>query len=270
MELDSLSRTALIPFWARVQDGLADSPILGDKAAVALAGAVETRFGRIEVAKPTQVGCCLRNRAVDDWAAALIAEPCDPLATIIDIGVGLDTRLKRLPHVARRYIEIEREPIVRLRDQWMPGTPAVRVAGDGMRVSDWADEVGDGGSPTILILEGVLAYQDPPLVERFFAEATRYLPGAYVLFDSLSPLSAWAANRSAVPGRPRYTWTTWAPKRIRAGIGRLRVSQERGFMDLPRELTRSFSMAARLTHTVAPLRRSYRLTLAQLPNRTDG
>lgn len=266
MELDPLSSTALIPFWARVQDGLADSPVLGDKAAVTLAESVEEHFGRVAVATSTQAGCCLRNRAIDDWVVALVAEEPAASATIVDIGVGLDTRLERLPHVARRYIEVEREPVVRLRDEWLPDSPAVRIAGDGMRVRDWVDEVGDRGSLTILILQGVLSYQDSPLVARFFAEAARYLPGAYVLFDSVSPLSAWMANRSGVPVRPRYIWTTWATKRIRAGASRLKVHQERGFMDFPRELTSSFSVAERLTHLVPPFRRSYRLTLARLPD----
>lgn len=266
MELDELSRTALVPFWARVQDDREDSPILGDKAAAALADMAERRFGRIEVDLSTQVGCCLRNWAVDGWVVALAAEHRDASPTIIDIGVGLDTRLCRLPHVARRYIEVDSEPIVRLRDEWLPGTSAVRIAHDGMRVNDWADDAGDKGSLTILILEGVLAYQDPGIVNRFFAEAALRWPGAYLLFDSLSPLSAWMANRWVAPGRPRYLWTTWSTKRLRADGNRLRVRQESAFMDLPRELTRSFSIAKRLTYLVPPFRRSYRLTLATLPD----
>jgi O-methyltransferase involved in polyketide biosynthesis len=267
MELDPLSRTALIPFWARVNDGRSDTPVLRDTAAVALADRAEQSFERLEVGTSTQLGCCLRNRTVDEWVSELVSSHGGGPAAIVDIGVGLDTRLQRLPGIAARYIEIDSEPVLKLRNEWFPDTGAVRIVGDGMRVGEWAGEAATGQSLTIIVLEGVLTYQPPTTVIKFFADAAQHLPGAYVLFDSLSPLQAWMANRPAalVQERPRYMWATWRTRSIRAGRGRLRVHQERGFMDFPSELTRSFSSRERALHAAPPFRRSYRLTLAQLP-----
>src|SRR5881392_3600599 len=108
MTLDSLSRTALVPFWARVQDASSGTPILADRAASALADLAEARFGRVEVDRATQVGCCLRNRAVDNWVSALVSgSSADVPVTIVDLGVGLDTRLARLPNLAGQYIEVD-------------------------------------------------------------------------------------------------------------------------------------------------------------------
>jgi O-methyltransferase involved in polyketide biosynthesis len=268
-DLDALSRTALVPFWARVQDALSRSPILGDRAAVALAPEVNRRFGAVRVGASTRVGCCLRDRAMDEWIADLAANSSSAVRTVVDIGVGLDTRLRRRPRLVERYVEVDSRAIVDLRDELLPGTGAVRVSADGMCVGEWIDAVGHRSSSlTVLVLEGVLTYQEPSRVSRFFADAARYLPGAFVLFDSVSPLAAWPANRPAAlaQGRPRYLWSPWRTGRIVAGSRRLRVLREQGFLDFPRELTRQFSNGTRIAYSLPPMRRAYRLTLARLPD----
>ncbi|MBV9163287.1 MAG: class I SAM-dependent methyltransferase [Streptosporangiaceae bacterium] len=268
-DLDALGRTALIPFWARVHDALLPSPILGDHAAAALAPEVERRFGAEPVGDATRVGCCLRNRAMDEWIADLAANGNSGVRTVVDIGVGLDTRLRRRPQLAEHYVEVDGEAIMNLRDDLLPGTGAVRVRADGMSVDEWIDAVDHQvSSVTVLVLEGVLAYQDPSRVSRFFADAARCLPGAFVVFDNLSPLAAWPANRPAAlaQGRPRYVWSPWFTRRIPAGSQRLRILQERGFGDFPRDLTREFSNRNRIVYSLPPMRRAYRLTLARLPD----
>lgn len=267
-DLDSLSRTALIPFWARAQDGLLPTPILGDNAAVSIAPLVKHRFGELVVGESTRVGCCLRNRLFDEWILDLAKESDRCTTMVIDLGVGLDTRLRRQPLLAANYVEVDSEPIIQLRDDWLPNTGAVRISGDGMAVDTWIHTVDrTATSRIVLVLEGVLTYQEPSRVSRFFADAAALLPGAFVLFDSLSPLSSWMANQSAAlaSGRPPYAWSAWSTTRIVAGTKRLRVLQEKGFLDFPRELTRLFGTMDRIVHALPPMRRSFRLTLAQLP-----
>lgn len=266
-DLDDLGRTALVPFWARLQDARSANPVLADNAALSLADRVRERFGEIDVGWSTRVGCCLRNRIVDEWVARIVGGDTGP-AVVVDIGVGLDTRLRRRPDIAARYVEVDSDPVIRLRDAWLPNTGAVRVPADGMRPTEWIGHVDRNTSGVVvLVLEGVLAYQTPERVARFLAQTTQSLPGAYLVFDSLSPYSAWLANRSgeAAQGRPRYQWSTWRTSRITVGRARLRVLEEKGFMDLPASLRRSLPVWDRLLHAMPPMRRSYRFTLARLP-----
>lgn len=267
-DLDAWARTALIPFWARVQDALAATPILGDQGAVALAPEVEKRLGAVHVGDSTRVGCCLRNRVMDEWITDLMANDRPRTTTVVDIGVGLDTRLLRRPGLADRHVEVDSKAIVNLRDDLLPGSAAVRVSADGLCVDEWIEAVDHReGARVVLVLEGVLMYQEPSRVSRFFAEVARHLPGAFVLFDSVSPLAARSANRPAAlaQGRPRYAWSVWRTRRIAAGSGRLRVLDEKGFLDLPRDLAHAFSSGHRLMYSLPPMRRAYRLTLAKLP-----
>lgn len=190
---------------------------------------------------------------------------------VIHIGVGLDTRLRRLPRSALRHVEVDQEQIIRLRDRWLPDPSVVRISADGMDLHQWAGAVDLPPSHVLLVLEGVLPYQEPARVSEFLAAAAHLLPGGYVLFDSVSPLGSWLANRPAVRagGRPPYTWSQWRTRSIRVGGHRLHVLKEVGFTDLPRGMASRFSVRSRLVHSVPPMRRSYRITLARLPG-PDG
>src|SRR5207237_1273555 len=86
LQLDTLSRTALIPFWSRADDHSQDDPVLRDAAAAALAPRVAQRFGRVEVPAATRVGCCLRNLTMDSWLAELTRHHA--VSVVVDIGVG--------------------------------------------------------------------------------------------------------------------------------------------------------------------------------------
>lgn len=266
-DLDDLSRTAMVPLWARAQDARSAQPILGDKAAENLADVVRGRFGSVPVDQSTQVGCCLRNRIVDKWVSQIVGRAGDS-GLVIDVGVGLDTRLSRRPEIGAHYVEIDTDSIIQLRDAWLPGTGAVRIAADGMNPIKWIEHVpAIQSTVTVLILEGVLAYQTPARAAQFFAKATELLPGAYILFDSMTPLSAWLANRSSLrtSGRPRYLWSPRRTRLISAGGLPLRVLEEMSFVDVPRHMWRAFPRRDRLVHALPPLRRSYRLTLGRLP-----
>ena len=264
--LDPLSRTALIPFWSRAEDYADADPVLGDAAAAAVAAMVERRFGRVDVPAATRIGCCLRNLTMDDWIRDLAGR--HEVSAIIDIGVGLDTRLRRMPAVVDTYVEVDSPAVIALRDEWLPDTGALRIAGDGMGVGGWIDAVPALAPESVaVVLEGVLAYQEPSKVVAFFHGLAATLPGAHVLFDSVSPLSAWAANRPAAlaSGRPRYAWSCWSTSRIVERPRRWRIVREQGFMDQPRRHSRRFGGWDQALYRLPVLRCSYRLTCARLP-----
>ncbi len=271
LQLDALSRTALIPYWSRADDHAQDHPVLGDAAAAALAPRVAERFGRVEVPAAIRIGCCLRNLTIDTWLTDLSRNHA--VAAVVDIGVGLDTRMCRIPGLVDRYIEVDSEPIIALRNEWLPDTGAVRLIGHGMRVRDWIADVRDVPRKSVaVVLEGVLAYQPPSTVASFFNDLAHVLPGAHVLFDSVSPLSAWVANRPAAlaNGRPRYAWSCWSTRRLVSHPHRWCVVREQGFMDQPLPYRRHFNGWDQALYRLPVLRRSYRLTHARLPISEPG
>jgi O-methyltransferase involved in polyketide biosynthesis len=269
--LELLDSTALTPFWARAHDAALDEPILGDTTALGMAAMVRQRFSEPSVPTITRVGCCLRNLAMDWWLCQLVEQ--QRVETTVVIGAGLDTRRQRLPELDSRFVEVDSAAIIELRNRWIPAVGATRVAGDGLHVDSWL-HMTDTAEPTsvAIILEGVLAYQQPERVARFFGEVREHLPGAYLLFDSPSPISARSANRPQ-PGRaarPAYNWAPWSTSRQGNRKNRLMIIEEKGFMDFPRAMTSCFSRRDRIVHSMPLLRRSYRMTLAQVAGGTQA
>lgn len=269
LALDNVSRTALIPFWARVQDLQAPEPILGDGAAARLAGVVAARFGPMHVSTSTSVGCCLRGATLDGWLRGLAAAQDDGrLGTVIDLGVGLDTRTERLGDIWRGYLEVDRRPVIELRDAWLPDNRVVRATADALDVTTWIDATPTTAGPVVVVAEAILTYSPPAKVARFFTDLGRAVPGAYVLFDSPSPIAAWLANRPAhrADGRAPFLWATWRTNKIRVGVDRLKVEAEHGLMDAPSRATASFTAAERVVYRLPLMRRAFRLTKARLPD----
>jgi O-methyltransferase involved in polyketide biosynthesis len=261
--VDRLAATALIPFWARVQDAHDDESILNDQAASALAPAVADRFGILTVDETTQLGCCLRNHAVDRWLTHLVA---DGVTTIVDIGAGLDTRSARMSAHIARHIEVDHSSIIDLRHELLPAGSTARIAADGLDIESWLPQVDTSSGGTAVVLEGVLAYQEPQRVRAFFGALADRLPGAFVLFDSVSPLSALLANRAArrTGAHPAYCWSTWRTSRLVDPPGRWHVVDERGLLELRTERPSRLNRRAHLLYSLPILRRSYRLTVARL------
>jgi O-methyltransferase involved in polyketide biosynthesis len=262
--VDRLAMTALIPFWARVQDAGDDRSVLGDRAAVALAPAVAERVGVLPIDEMTQLGCCLRNYTVDRWLTQLVA---DGVSTIVDIGVGLDTRSARLPSLTARHIEVDDHAIIDLRNDLIPDASTVRVAADGLEVESWLPAVDPASGGTAVVLEGVLPYQDPARVHAFLATMAERAPGAFVLFDSVSPLSAAITNRAAelTDAHPPYRWSTWRTARLVTRPRPWLIVEELGLTEVPWGHANRLDRQTHFLYTLPVLRRSYRLTLARMP-----
>jgi O-methyltransferase involved in polyketide biosynthesis len=263
--IDEYGLTALIPFWSRVQDSISARPLLGDLTAASLAPQVADLFGRTMVSEPTCIGCCLRNLRTDQWLAELAGK--GQVSTVIDLGTGLDTRLMRLPGMFPAYVEVDSGPVIGLRDRLIPGTKAIRICADAMDTSTWIGAVPERDTRAVaVVLEGVLAYQEPAAVRTFFREIRQRLPGAYVLFDSVSPLAALAANRAISPAAPHppYKWATWSTRRLVPGSRAWRVLREAHFRDLQGDPAKPLMRMHRQVYSLPPMRNSYRLTLARL------
>jgi O-methyltransferase involved in polyketide biosynthesis len=268
--MDPLAATALTPYWSRVQDAGTDDRLLGDLAAAALAPQLAARFGRQRVDGTTQVGCCLRSLIIDRWIAELATS--SRIDTVVDLGVGLNTRLHRLPRITTHYVEVDRPSIIRLREELLPGSNAVRVAADALDTSRWIAAVPvESRSSTVVVLEGVLAYQRPADVEVFWRRLASHLPASHVIFDSMSPLQRVLGNRAhdRRGGRPPYRWAVWRTSTVVTTPIPWRIVDERGLMNSVPISAVGLSVGARLVYSLPLLRRAHRITLARLPMKVN-
>ena len=268
IEMPRLAQTAILPFYARADDSGETHSILRDSAAGDARVQIERQFGKSEISVSFRVGCCVRNRIVDDWCRELAQEG---ITTVVDLGVGLNTRDRRLSDLDVRWIEIDHESIIGLRHQLWPDPPAaVRIPASMFNVSQWRQGLPAVRPERVLFLaEGVFCYWPARQVLDFVHELRRRFPQAWLAFDSLAPPLKWMTNtfrQRSREMRPRYLWATWNARTVFGRHWGAGVRYNAGFSECAGGVFyRQFPRRQRLFYSLPVVRRLYRLTLMQMP-----
>ena len=92
--LKGVSKTLLIPLWARAIETKHPNPIIKDEKAVEIMENIEYDFSQFDERKMPQVSIAIRTELLDNATKVFIEN--HPQAVIINIGCGLDTRFSRL------------------------------------------------------------------------------------------------------------------------------------------------------------------------------
>lgn len=104
-----LTGTTLIPLWAKAIESVSEDPILLDKNAYAILKDLGYDLDYYDKKKqnPSQVGCCLRAKWIDDETLQFIQthQSCQ----VIQLGAGIDDRFRRIgmPHEVAYWYDLE-------------------------------------------------------------------------------------------------------------------------------------------------------------------
>jgi len=187
-ELDAVASTLYSPLYARAhaveyapRAGFAD-PVAVELLARSGATAPKMLTGRTDVA-----GAVWRAALIDGLTGRFCRR--NPHGTVVSAGIGLCTRRQRLagsvPDTVT-WVGIDVAAVVELRRDELPEDPTTLVA-TSVGEPTWADQVPVGGTPVLVIAEGVLMYLERDEVTAFFAAARRFGPGTEVLADYFHP-----------------------------------------------------------------------------------
>ncbi|MFN7995706.1 MAG: SAM-dependent methyltransferase [Bryobacteraceae bacterium] len=187
-EITHVSDTALMVAACRaIETGLEDA-FVRDPFAVRLAG---DRGHAILQAMPhsavLRFGLAVRTRFVDELLLEALA--AYPIATVLSVGCGLDTRPWRLPLApVLRWIEIDFPAILDYKERLMSGeTPHCRRERLSLDLNDAAQRPllyeAAGPASALMITEGLLLYLPAGTVEALAAETSNRCGVAYWISD---------------------------------------------------------------------------------------
>jgi methyltransferase (TIGR00027 family) len=187
-EITHVSDTALMVAACRAHETELDDAFVRDPFAARLAG---ERGPAILNAMPhaavMRIGLAIRTRFVDE----LLRDALEayPIATVLSVGCGLDTRPWRLSLPSTlRWIEIDFAAMLDYKDRLMSGeTPSCRRARLEIDVNDAAQRramyEAAGPAPALMITEGLLLYLPAATVEALAAESARQSGIAHWISD---------------------------------------------------------------------------------------
>jgi O-methyltransferase involved in polyketide biosynthesis len=269
VELGTLQETLLVPLWARAREAAEAHPVLRDPYAADILARLDYDFTPLDGARASQLGCCVRGALVDHWVRQFLRRY--PQGTVIELGVGLNTRFERVDNGQAHWIEVDLPDAMALRREFFNATPRRVMLADAAESDLWIEEAAARNHPVCIATEGVLVYLDEQAVRSLLARVASRLPGATLAFDSMTPLVIRHQGRHDAMRHfeAQFSWAVTDPAQIESWDQRYRLVESRRFFDMlyahPRRLPAYMRYLGPLVGAMyPPLRRSYSINLMQL------
>ncbi len=180
-KLTGVSETALLTLNARAHQARHPDAIIDDPMAIRLVEAIDVdfdKFGR----KGQEMA--VRSLAFDRSAREYLSK--HPTATVVALAEGLQTSFWRLssalPDAQFRWITVDFEPIIELRQRLLPASPRITNLAQSALDYGWMDKV-DRSNGVFITAEGLLMYLQPDESMGLIRECARRFPGGQMVFD---------------------------------------------------------------------------------------
>ncbi|MGV0027000.1 class I SAM-dependent methyltransferase [Phormidesmis priestleyi] len=183
--LGTIQETLLITLWARAVEAQKADPILKDLKSIEIMEQIDYDFSKLETAKGSQTGVCLRGLELDRWVKAFLADHPDGL--VVEIGSGLNTRFERVDNGRVRWFDLDMPDSMKVRSRFFEESDRRTFIAASVLDSGWVEAVKAINKSIFFVAEGVLMYFTEKQVKQLFALLVEHFPGCYFAFDSMSP-----------------------------------------------------------------------------------
>ncbi len=250
--LTAAQETLLIPLWARAVSHRRGEPILPDPRAVELVDSIDYPFERFEQANVDAAGFCIRGRIIDRLVEHFL--DTHPTGTVVEMGVGLDTRFRR---------------------KLIAETPRRRQECASVLDADWLDIL-DSLAPVqvLFVAEGMFYFLGSRHVQALLQRLADRFPGSAVVFDCQSPLLLAYNNWRQPVRNAQMQWSVRRVRDLEAWDPRFRLEQYIGFGDrdyYPPAIWQRLPIAQRLLRRLwPPSRHLFKICRLRLGAATEG
>jgi O-methyltransferase involved in polyketide biosynthesis len=174
--------TMLATLYGRALDGRSPHSVLNDSAAADAVARIDYDFSKTRMTGTRATSVAIRAKVLDTWASQFLVE--HPSATVLHLGCGLDSRVRRLnPPPSVRWFDVDLPEVMQLRSRLLP-----RPSGDYHPISssvtdaEWLSSVPDD-RPTVAVFEGLSMYLTQEQGHHLIQWITSRFPSGQLLFD---------------------------------------------------------------------------------------
>jgi O-methyltransferase involved in polyketide biosynthesis len=184
--LSDVSKTLLIPLWARCRDSDSEHPIFFDEMTLRLQDFFGFDFSSLDnlgqiSRKATITDIARRSRLIDTKLKQISAGKAN--LTVINLGCGLDTIYPRLGHIADNWYDVDLPEVIALRREFFSENGVHKFISADISKADFLDEI-ELSENTIILSEGTLMYLKPDSVKLIFQKAARKAKNLDVIFEA--------------------------------------------------------------------------------------
>lgn len=253
--------TLLITFYAKAKEcELADS-LLHDHLARQTLERIDYDFEHLHIGRAEQVGIALRAKLFDDWVRDFIAR--HPLAVVLQLGCGLDSRVFRIdPPSTVQWFEVDLPEVIALRERLYPPRENCHLLSTALTTPDWWRVV-PVGRPVLIIAEGVLPYVEADEVPWLLRALVAHCGSGELIFDGYTRFGIRLLQRNPMIRKTGAIlhWGLDDPSELEAQVPGLRFVEEVAAYDPVQTARLSLGMRLlyRITLAIPALRRMGRL-----------
>ncbi len=230
-DLPPVARTLLVPLACRARESLRKDGLMRDGHAVEIFNRLEGGLDCVRrMGDMDQAFTVMRARQFDRYTREFLEK--DPGGLVVDIGCGLDTRFYRLDNGQMSWLGLDLPEVIELRRRFLPDGERCRSLACSMLDLSWLDVVVQIKKPAIFLAEGVFPYFPEADVKSVITALSARFPGTGIVFDALSPFSAWLHSRTSAVLKEtgaRLNWAVDNPRRLESWG--LRLADEWGYFD---------------------------------------
>lgn len=192
-DLTEAQSTLLMPLWARAMENRHPQPLMQDHKAVEIVDSLEFDFAEFHAKGVPQADYCIRASVIDQLVREFLQD--HPSGTVVEFGVGLDTRFDRLDNGQVTWIELDLPHVIDLRERFFNVTERRHMLRGSIAEEEWIDQVTPLVSgPTLFVAEGVLYFITSDQVHALIANLVSRFANASFVFDAQSPWFLWFSN----------------------------------------------------------------------------
>lgn len=231
---DPVSKTLLIPLWARAVEQREPEPLVPDPVASMMVDRIDYDWRRIRLGRGDLVQCVVRLREFDRFVRDFLRR--HPAGTVVHLGCGLDARFQRVDNGLVRWFDLDLPQVIDLRRRLLPESDRNRYLADSAFDTSWMTALDDDATDHVLfVAEAFFLYFDEAQVKALILALQSRFPGAELVCDVCTPLARWIDNlhllfmRSAA----RIRWAVRDPRDVETWSPGIRLVESFSYFDDP-------------------------------------
>ncbi|MGD9622810.1 MAG: class I SAM-dependent methyltransferase [Mycolicibacterium sp.] len=134
----------------------------------------------------------LRAKRLDEIASRFVGR--HPDAVVMDLGVGLDSRILRVnPPSTVSWCDVDFPQIVDLRHQLLPAQVSAHSIGADLTDPNWLDEI-PADRPAVIVADGLIAFLRQDDFVSLLHRLTNHFPSGEIAFNLYTTGAIWTAK----------------------------------------------------------------------------
>lgn len=191
VDFTEVRETMLLTLMGKARETRLPRSILRDRFAAEAMDRIDYDFSRLRPRKAADIILALRALIFDEVTRNFLA--AHPMATVIHMACGLDTRVFRVdPHPAVRWLDVDFPDTIALREKLYPERLGYTMLGTSLTDLDWMSQI-PADRPTLIMAEGLTPYLQPDQGLALFKALGARFPQSEVVIDIFSTLGCTLA-----------------------------------------------------------------------------